>query len=467
MKIILTLIILCGLGTETLFCQNNPINKQKVRSAPDWIINGVIYQIQLRSYTSEGTINSATEQLLTVAELGVNIIYLCPVFVADDGVDTLFWSPRQKASGLNNPHNPYRIKDYFHVDPEYGTEEDLKNFVSEAHKLGMRVMFDLVYRHCGPNAVFINDYPDFVKRDSEGKFITNNYNWPSLNFDNAELREYLYSNMEYLVNEFDVDGFRFDSVLGFPSDIPLDFLERARERLEKIRPDIAMLAESRGRPEDQLKAFDINYPPGTLLNWNNIEEIKENWNRIKNKYPIGFRFIRFIENHDVAHNGGMNRIEKSWGFQKINVGLVAIFTFDGVPFVYNGQEIADTARHNIFGPGFSICWANAETPTGQKRFNFLQRLCEIRKTETALTHGELEWLDNDTPKAILSFLRILGNEQILIVMNLTDSPQKINIPGLKYLNNKSFQTLLVEGTTGNHLDGFDIEGLGFLIAKIK
>lgn len=81
-----------------------PINEQKARIAPDWITSGIIYQIQPCAFTSEGTLKAATEKLTHVADLGATIVYLCPVFVADDGKDTLFWSPRQKASGLNNPY---------------------------------------------------------------------------------------------------------------------------------------------------------------------------------------------------------------------------------------------------------------------------------------------------------------------------------------------------------------------------
>ncbi len=98
------------------------------------------------------------------------------------------------------------MKDYYQVDPEYGTDSDLKGFVAEAHKLGMRVMLDMVYMHCGPKAVFLKDHPDFVKRDKEGKIINSSYNFPELNLDNPELREYLWKNMEYWVKEFNVDG---------------------------------------------------------------------------------------------------------------------------------------------------------------------------------------------------------------------------------------------------------------------
>ena len=246
-------------GSIQIFsCSQQPDSiRQKARPAPDWITEGIIYQIQPRAFTPEGTLIAATEKLSHISDLGATIVYLCPVFVADDDADTLTWSPRQKASKMNNPRNPYRMMDYYHVDAEYGTDNDLKEFVREAHNLGLNVMLDMVYYHCGTNAVFLKDHPDFIVRDEDGNSVTGGWNWPELNYKNPELKEYLYQNMEYWVKNFDIDGFRCD-VAG---SVPLDFWETARDRLEKLKPDIAILAESdeTSRPEDQLKAFDLNY----------------------------------------------------------------------------------------------------------------------------------------------------------------------------------------------------------------
>ena len=137
-------------------------------------INGeTLYQIFLRPFTPEGTIAAAEKQLPEVADLGVKILYLCPVAVADDDMDQENWSPRQIASGCNNPRNPYRISDYTKIDPEYGTEDDMKSFIRTAHSLGMKVLLDLVYCHAGPS--FLKDHPGFAKGLTE-------YRFPELDF---------------------------------------------------------------------------------------------------------------------------------------------------------------------------------------------------------------------------------------------------------------------------------------------
>lgn len=115
-------------------------------------MKNIIYQMFLRSATRGGTIKAGAKLLRHIASLGVDVVYLCPIFEADDDENTEHWSKRQRESGLNNPQNPYRMKDYFKIDEEYGTDDDLKSFVNTAHSYGLKVILDLVYYHCGPCA---------------------------------------------------------------------------------------------------------------------------------------------------------------------------------------------------------------------------------------------------------------------------------------------------------------------------
>ena len=448
------------LAASVFAAEAGALNEREARRSPEWVTGGVMYQIQPRAFTPEGTLKAATARLPKVAELGVDIIYLCPVFVADDDPNIQGWSPRQKKSGMNNPRNPYRMKDYYHVDPEYGTDDDLKALIAEAHRFGIRVLLDMVYLHCGPTAVFLDEHPDFVKRDAEGKVAVAAWGFPALNLANSELREYLWKNMEYWVWEFGADGFRCDVSDG----IPLDFWETARERLNKIRPDLCLLAEGTRR-EDQLKAFDLDY--GWGFKWDNAAGVRKQWEKMRDERPRGgARFIRFIDNHDIANDSYDNRIEKEWGTRRVNATLVALFTLDGVPMLYNGQEVADTARHSIFGRS-PIDWANGDTPAGQIRFAFCKQLCVMRHAERALTHGEVVWLDNDQPDSVVSFLRHAASKEILSVVNLSDRPTTVRVT-FPERTGWSCDTLLAEGSQAERDDsGFlvNLEGFGYLVAK--
>ena len=388
-------------------------SEPSARQATDYVKQCVIYQIHPRVFTKEGTLKAAEAHLPRLAELGVDVLYLLPVFVSDDDMDRSGWSSSQKASGMDNPRNPYRMKDYYNVDPEYGTNEDLKEFVDEAHKLGMKVMLDIVFYHCGPNAVFLKDHPDFVKRDEAGKIFTGGWNFPVINHDNPELREYLIKNMEYWARDFDVDGFRADVA----SSVPLSFWEAARERLEKINPEVIMLAEG-FKKENQRKAFDIDY----LFSWyqtlqriyqgtSPASEVRQTWgDAFTNSLP-GTRYVHYLESHDTTCKTlDWKRPNKIWGPELVDTALVLNFTVDGVPWLYNGQEVADTARHNIHATKGSLIidWANAETHGGKSRFALCQMLCKLRHTEKALTQGTMTWLDNSAPDKIITFLRTTG-----------------------------------------------------------
>jgi glycosidase len=418
-----------------------------------------MYQIQPRAFTPEGTLKAATARLPKVAEMGVDIIYMCPVFVSDDDPDSDGWSPRQKKSGMNNPRNPYRMKDYYHVDPEYGTDDDLKELIATAHNLGMRVLLDMVYLHCGPNALFLKEHPNFVQRDEKGNIVCASWNFPKINHTNPELREYLWKNMEYWITDFDADGFRCD----VSDAIPLDFWETARERLEKIQPDVCMLAEGTRR-EDQLKAFDLDY--GWGFQWDNAAKFRAQWEKMRDERPRGgARFIRFIDNHDIANDDYNNRVEKTWGNRRVRAALVGLFTLDGVPMIYNGQEVADAARHSIFGRS-PIDWANGDTPAGKARYAFCKKLCTMRHTQRALTHGEVVWLDNDQPDSVLSYLRRAGDEEILSVVNLSPNRRKVCVQ-LPDWGQQNFDALLaneVEVASRGDLT-FDLGGCGYWVGK--
>jgi cyclomaltodextrinase / maltogenic alpha-amylase / neopullulanase len=283
-----------------------------------------------------------------------------------------------------------------------------------------------------------------------------------LNLANPELREYLWKNMEYWVREFGADGFRCDVSDG----IPLDFWETARERLEKIRPDLCMLAEGTRR-EDQLKAFDLDY--GWGFKWDNAAGVRKQWQKMRDERPRGgARFIRFIDNHDIANDSYDNRIEKAWGTRRVNATLVALWTLDGVPMLYNGQEVADTARHSIFGRS-PIDWPNDDTPTGKTRFAFCQQLCATRHAERALTHGTVVWLDNDQPDSVLSFLRRAAGEEILCVVNLSDRAMKVRVT-FPEPTRWSHSTLMADGAKAETDDsGFmlNLDEFGYLVGKRK
>lgn len=420
------------------------------RAAPEWLAHGVIYQIWLRSFTPEGTLAAAEKRLPAVADLGVNVIYLSPVCYQDPDMRTESWSARQKAAGTHNPRNPYRIFDYNRIDPEYGTEADLKSFIAAAHKLRLRVLIDLVYFHCGPTSPLL-DRPGFIVRDAAGKPLLGSWNFPRLNFKSQALREYLWANMAWWIKDFDADGFRCD----VGDAVPLDFWTEARRRLQPIRPDIGILCEGEACG-DQVAAFDLNYGfswynglSRVLVRGEPASTLRVSWQKMHDERPIGARLMRYTENHDIVND--MFRAEVIYGERGAAAAAVVNFMLDGVPLLYNGQEIGDTSPQSIFGR-WPVGWQTACLPRAKAKYAFYQKLCRLRRNESALWSDDVMWLDHDRPDGVLAFLRASGDRRILTVVNLSNRKTEVCIE-LPKGSPKSYTALLSDVKSAVQTEG--------------
>lgn len=423
---ILRFILVVGVCGALLADEQGAATLRRARACPEWLMQSTIYQIWPRGFTPEGTLAAATKKLPHVADLGISIIYMSPIFLQDDDRRPEFWSDRQKASQLNNPRNPYRIKDYFKIDPEYGTDADFKAFVDEAHRLNMRVILDLVYLHCGPTAVAVTNGLDWVERDAQGVPVPASWHFPKLNFKSASLREHLFTNMTYWVQQFNVDGYRCDVAPG----VPLDFWEESRRRLEKIRPDIIMLSEGE-RAADQCFAFDLNYNFTWLRTLHQIfekgtsaEAMQALWRKQRADFPAGARFIRYTENHDIVHDE--LRAEIVFGERGAAAMMVFCFTIDGVPMLYNGQEFGDCSPQSIYAQ-WPIRWEIRPLKKAQKKGAFYTRLCQLRKEEPALATGTVTWLTTDQPDAVLAYAREGQASTLVTLISLSNRKTAVTV----------------------------------------
>ena len=400
-----------------------------MRKPQNYLNRGIIYQINLRSFTNEGTLNAAAKLLPHIKQFA-DIVYLCPCFVQDPDENVEGWSDRTRASKLENPQNPYRISDYYNVDPEYGTNDDLKSFVSAAHEIGLRVILDLVYFHCGPNAVFLAEHPDFVVRGEDGKIDIGQWRFPKLNYESKELREYLIGNMELFVRDFGVDGYRCD----VGDAVPLDFWAKARERIDALNPNLMMLNE--GTKPDYINVFDLNYSwnlRGALCDViekgqpaSHVADVVLGFS--KNSLQGSFQSMFCLENHDTVNDDYDNRLEKRVGSEAMDAMFVINYLMPNVPFVYCGTEIADTRRHSIWGNRFhsanlTIDWQNLVSKEGKRRLKLLSKLTTLRHglPEVGLS-DKLEFVPTDNER-VLAFVR--GEEnKIAVIVNLGN--EKVN-----------------------------------------
>ena len=415
------------------------------RHTPAWFREGVSYQIMPRCFSEEGTLKGAEKHLERLADLGISVVYLLPVNVADTDMDKSKWSPRQLASGFNDPRNPYRAGDYFSVDSEYGTDQDLKDFVNKAHSLGMKVFLDLVFAHCGPAADVVKNHPEYFLYKENGEMELTRWNFPKFDMNYIGARRYFKSVMSYYLAHYNVDGFRCDVA----HRIPISFWEEARAEVEALKPDLVIVAES-SRPYDMRYAFDAEY------NWSigryamrkildkdpefadkgGMAYVRSQHGKNAAVRPKGALHWNMTENHDFATDDFENRQEKRWGNACCELQLAFSFAIDGVPFLFNGQEIAHAKRVSLFG--HKDCWidwkADGATEVAKDRTAKIKAWAKMRKEQKALSYGATEWIDNDHPAEVLSFKRTLeGAADVLFVGNVSDKELKVKLAnGAKY-----------------------------------
>jgi glycosidase len=393
--------------------QQPDVSKSSARAGvPAWVRDGVIYEIYPRDFSERGNFEGVTADLDRLKELGVNILWLMPIHPIG----------QEKKKGPIG--SPYAVRDYYAINPDYGTASDLKRLVTESHRRGMKVIIDVVANHTSWDSVMMKT-PEFYVRDAQGH-ITFPHDWSDvaeLNYDNPQLRRYMIDMLKFWLRDFDLDGFRCD-VAG---EVPTDFWEQARAELDKVKPDIFMLAEA-DKPELLVRAFDLDYSwplHGTLTDViqgrKPASGLREIWESDAGRYPRGALRMRFSDNHDER------RAVARFGEPGALAASVLMFTLDGVPMLYNGMEVGDTTesgdpalfyRLPIFWP---IVKRRPEFP------RFYQQFIALRKAHSALRGGVVEWLRNSDAARAVTFARRDDAEEIVVAINFSNTPLNITL----------------------------------------
>lgn len=381
---------------------------------PEWSRDAVIYQINIRQFTNEGTLIAAEAKLARLKELGVDILWLMPIH------------PIGEKNRKGSLGSPYAVRDYRAVNPEFGTFVDLKRFVDRAHALGMRVILDWVANHSAWDNPLVTQYPDWYERDWKGDFHpTSWWDWSDIiefDYSKRELRQYMADSMAFWVREAGVDGFRCDVA----AYVPIDFWNEVRRELDQIKP-VFMLAEAASR-DMHYEAFDATYGWGlhsathdVARKGASVDALAGHYSEQDNLFPRGSMRMVFTSNHDKNSWEGT---EFEMFGDGVRAAIVLTFVGDGIPLIYNGQE-AGNAKRLAFFERDPIVWRQHPHEA------LFKQLIKLKTDHSALHNGpwgaRMIRITNDSPQRVLSFVRGNDTDKVLALFNFSAEHRTVRL----------------------------------------
>ncbi len=402
----------------TIYClllMSCSLEKVEEKTVPEWTKDAVMYEVNVRQFTPEGTFTAFAKHLPRIKELGVDIIWFMPIH------------PIGEKNRKGSLGSYYSVKDYKAINPEFGTMEEFNVLVKQIHDLGMKVIIDWVANHSSFDNVWIEDgNQNWYNLDSLGELQppagTDWWDVADLNYDNIEMQSAMIESMKFWLETSDIDGFRCDVA----DWVPMDFWENCREELDKVK-DVFMLAEAEN-PELHHKAFDMTYAWHFHFVMNEIVkkdksvlDVIEYLNGKSKEFKQGSYRLHFTSNHD----------ENSWkGYAKERLGdAVKTFaalsvTIEGMPLIYGGQEAGLDKRLAFFEKD-TISWDNLELS------NFYKRLFQLKKDNEALWNGNygggLEIISSESDSLGFSFIRNKEGNKVISIFNLSDQNIQVEL----------------------------------------
>lgn len=440
--------IITALAVLTLFSCKNETEKSAENSkteianfSPDVEENAVIYEVNIRQYSPEGTFNAFTKDIPQLKELGVKIIWVMPIFPisqtkrkATGGDDSKFASEMPAAEQHKYLGSYYAVSDFKKVNPEFGTIEDFRNLVKTAHDNGIYVILDWVPNHTGWDHVWIKNHPEYYTKNAKGEIIDpinpetgKSWGWSDvadLNYDNQGLRKEMTADMLHWIKNENIDGFRCDVA----SNVPLDFWQQAIPQLRKEK-NIFMLAEA-WEPELLKEGlFDMAYGWEAHHTMNRIAQGKntvKDWDKLildnQKKYNTNDILMNFVDNHDENSWNGTTKSRLA----KAEEAMTALsYVMPGMPLIYSGNE---------YGLNHSLKFFEKDSipKTKGAAWELRRKLGKLKTENSALNGGKKSAsykkiaTPNDTE--ILAFEREKNGEKIIYIANLSDKTISTSLP---------------------------------------
>ena len=385
---------------------------------PAWAASANIYEVNIRQYTPEGTFRAFEKHLPRLRRMGVDVLWIMPI------------NPISRKERKGTLGSYYAVSDYKAVNPEYGDLADFRHLVDAAHRQGFKVILDWVANHTGWDHVWVDQHPEWYKRNGRGELEGYHYTdlsdhheevWADvlgLDYAKPEVRAGMIDAMSYWLKVADIDGFRCDVAW----TLPVDFWDEARTALDRIKP-VFMLAEA-DTPEMQVNAFDMTY------DWKlyhllidvakgkaDARDLARLYTDPPRRYPAGAYRMTFTSDHDENSWNGTDRELYGKG---ANAMAVLAATLPGMPLVYSGQEDGLNKRLKFFDKD-PIAWQRFD------RAPFYAGLLALKHRHPALSsameQGNLQVIDTGNAK-VFAFRRVKGSDRVTVAVNLGDAAQR-------------------------------------------
>lgn len=386
-----------------------------------WSRSANIYEVNVRQYTPEGTLNAFAAHLPRLQQMGVDILWFMPIH------------PIGKLKRKGKLGSYYAVSDYKAINPEFGKLKDFKALVQQAHELGMKVIIDWVANHTAWDHEWVKQHPDWYLKNDKGQIQSYRYDngtevedWTDvvgLDYSQKTLWTAMIQAMQYWVKETDIDGFRCDVA----HLLPLKFWQQARAKLDAQKP-MFMLAES---DDAQLHdaAFDMTYDwalqdvlKKIAKGQADVRDLKDYLASAANALPTDGYRMTFTANHDT--NSWHNHDAGHFGDAFAAMAVIAA-TFPGMPLVYGGQESGLNKMLQFFEKD-TIDWQNF------KHEKLYANLLAMKKKHPALHNGVLgapvEVFDAENHH-ILAFRRQKGIDVVSVQVNMSGQNQSFNLHG--------------------------------------
>ena len=378
---------------------------QQFYTPVEWAHHTNIYEVNIRQYTSAGTLIAFAEHLPRLKDMGVHTIWFMPL------------QPIGKVHRKGTMGSYYSISDYISLNPEYGTLSDFQSIVEKIHELGMKVIIDWVANHTAWDHVWTISNPGFFSKNEFGDFRPPYPDWSDvihLNYNNKDLWWAMINDMRFWVNNFDIDGFRCDMA----HLVPLDFWKYARTELDREKR-LFWLAET--EEPNYHEAFDASYT------WEFLHKMEAYWKRettidglaqvlqkYNSEFPKQAMRLFFTSNHDENSHSG-SEYERLGQAAKAFAVLCA--TWNGIPLIYSGQEMPITQRLQFFEKD-PIQWAG-----NFGLHDFYKTLLTLHSAHPALRIADDQvatyFIATTEQQQVFSFLRRRGDHEVFVVLNLS------------------------------------------------